>query len=53
MRDRSAENPVLLHALTYAKRGWPVLPCAERDKPPITSHGHKDATTDRGQLITH
>lgn len=53
MRDRSAENPLLVGALGYAKRNWPVLPCAERDKRPITAHGHKDATTDRGKLIAH
>src|SRR5690606_14124825 len=51
MRDRSAENPLLVGALGYTKRNWPVLPCAERDKPPITAHGHKDATTDRAKLI--
>ncbi len=37
-------------ALAYAARGWPVLPCAERDKRPLTAHGVKDASCDPGQI---
>jgi len=33
-------------ALSYARRGWPVFPCAPRAKTPLTPHGLKDATTD-------
>lgn len=33
-------------ALSYAKRGWPVLPVRPREKQPLTPHGVKDATTD-------
>jgi hypothetical protein len=33
----------------YAERGWPVFP-VRRDKTPMTPHGFKDATTDRGQI---
>lgn len=37
-------------ALIYADLGWPVFPCVPRDKRPMTSHGLKDATTDRDQI---
>ena len=50
-RTDTAANPLLLAALAYAKRGWPVLPCRPRDKRPVTKHGFKDATTDRGAIV--
>jgi bifunctional DNA primase/polymerase-like protein len=36
----------LRHALGYARRGWPVFPCAPGEKNPATRHGYRDATTD-------
>jgi hypothetical protein len=33
-------------ALQHAAEGWPVFPCASRDKRPLTSDGFKSATTD-------
>ncbi len=38
-------------ALSYARRGWPVFPCAPRAKRPLTEHGCKDATTDEAQIV--
>lgn len=35
-------------ALDYGRRGWPVLPLI--GKRPLTSHGVKDATTDKEQI---
>lgn len=32
-------------ALDYAKRGWPVFPLKPQGKTPLTTHGHKEATT--------
>lgn len=40
----------LEHAITYARRGWPVFPCQQGGKPPLTTHGVKDATTDEKQI---
>lgn len=37
-------------ALTYAQRGWPVLPVAPRGKHPLTEHGLHDATTDPDRI---
>jgi len=37
-------------ALRYAERGFPVFPCWENTKKPITEHGFKDATTDIAQI---
>ena len=37
-------------ALRYAERGFPVFPCWENTKIPITEHGFKDATTDIAQI---
>ena len=42
------DNPLLLAALEYAKRGWRVLPLKTGEKPPyggLVPHAHKDATT--------
>lgn len=47
----TAGNALLLAALSYAKRGWAVLPCRPRDKRPATQHGFKDATTDTATLV--
>lgn len=49
--DRSAENPRLLAALQYAKRGWHVLPCRAKGKAPAAKHGVKDATAVPGELV--
>jgi hypothetical protein len=40
----------LRHALGYARRGWPVFPCAQGEKHPATRHGYRDATTDEQQI---
>jgi hypothetical protein len=40
----------LRHALGYARRGWPVFPCAPGEKHPATRHGYRDATTDEHQI---
>ena len=40
----------LRQALAYAARGWPVFPCQPGQKTPATPHGHRDATTDPGQI---
>ncbi len=60
-RPDPAGGPPVAHALTYAHRGWPVLPlhrptpsgcsckdadCASPGKHPRTRHGLADATTD-------
>jgi hypothetical protein len=44
------DNPVLRHALAYARRGWPVFPCRPGQKTPATEHGFHDATTDPAQI---
>ena len=43
-------RPTLRQALGYAARGWPVFPCNTGQKTPATPHGHRDATTDPGQI---
>jgi hypothetical protein len=60
------ENPLLLAALRYARRGWQVIPlhtiidgtcscgnpaCASPAKHPLTPHGLKDATTDEATIL--
>jgi hypothetical protein len=40
----------LRHALGYARRGWPVFPCAPGEKNPATRHGYRNATTDEHQI---
>ena len=43
-------NEFLQAALRYAELGWHVFPLAPGQKTPITSHGVKDATTDKNQI---
>jgi len=41
---------MLLQALAYASRGWPVFPCQPGQKIPATWHGYRDATTDSDRI---
>jgi hypothetical protein len=43
-------NERLESALAIAARGWPVFPCRNRDKTPLTAHGHKDATIEEAAV---
>ncbi len=43
-------NEFLQAALQYAELGWHVFPLAPGQKTPITTHGVKDATTNRKQI---
>ena len=43
-------DATLRRALAVASYGWPVLPCQPGQKTPATRHGHRDATTDPGQI---
>jgi len=45
-----SDNPVLVAALDYAARGWPVFPCSPTDKTPMVKRGFHDASTDPGQI---
>jgi hypothetical protein len=44
------ENAFLQAALSYAQRGWPVLPLRPGEKTPLTTNGFKDATTDEATI---
>jgi predicted P-loop ATPase len=50
-RPNTAANPRLVAALSYAKRGWAVLPIQPHAKTPATKHGYKDATTENARII--
>jgi Bifunctional DNA primase/polymerase, N-terminal len=41
-------NELAAAAVAYARRGWPVFPCAPRGKVPLTKHGLHDASCDVG-----
>jgi len=41
---------MLQHALSYAARGWHVIPLEPSGKKPITKNGSKDATTSESQI---
>jgi hypothetical protein len=43
-------NKLLQAALDYAELGWHIFPCRPRGKEPLTSHGVKDAATDKEQI---
>src|SRR2546423_1238501 len=43
-------DDTLRQALAYARRGWPVFPCAPGEKIPATRHGFRDATIDEQQI---
>src|SRR5262245_20482295 len=42
----ASKNEILQIALSCAERGWPVFPCHNETKPPLTEHGFKNATRD-------
>lgn len=47
----SDQDSLLTWALWYATElGWPVFPCAPKDKFPVTEGGLYDATTDEAQI---
>src|SRR5215510_2908527 len=44
--DAAAQAPMLAAALAYAQQqNWPVFPCENIKKRPLTPHGFKDAST--------
>jgi len=43
-------NERLEAALSYARRGWPVLPCRPGGKAPLTARGVLDATGDQERI---
>ena len=43
-------DAILRQALAYARHGWPVFPCLPGEKIPATTHGFRDATTDKQQI---
>ena len=66
MTGSSLPSPMGQAALQYARRGWPVFPCRERDetyvngkgetvllkaKAPYGGKGLKDATTDETRIL--
>jgi hypothetical protein len=48
-----ASKPLLSAALSYVRRGWPVLPLRRGEKVPdgrLVPHGLNDATTDEARI---
>lgn len=45
-------SPQLDNALYLARRGVPVFPVKEYEKPPACKHGVKEATTDEKQIVS-
>lgn len=45
-----APSAMLIDALAYTRRGWPVFPLRHHLKKPATKNGFKDATTDQAQI---
>src|SRR5215218_4202398 len=43
-------SDLLRAALEYAEHGWPVFPCKQGGKEPLTRRGHLDASTDPRQI---
>lgn len=43
-------NQLLLAALGFARRGWPVFPCAHKGKRPIIAGGFKNGFTDTDKI---
>jgi hypothetical protein len=43
-------NELLNAALGYADQSWPVFPCEQGGKKPLTANGFKDATTDKNTI---
>lgn len=37
-------------ALLYVTKGYKVFPCIPKGKSPLTKHGYKDASSDRGTI---
>jgi hypothetical protein len=48
--QQESKSDLMLAALTYAGRDWPVLPLRPGDKTPLTANGFKDASTDETQI---
>jgi RecA-family ATPase len=44
------KNEILEAALSYAARGWHILPCHPQSKGPVTKNGLYDATTDEATI---
>ena len=43
-------SALVVAALDYAARGWPIFPTHPSTKRPLTAHGFLDATSDEGTL---
>ena len=50
-RERLTEDrDMLIGALGWARKGYPIFPCKPEDKSPLTRNGFKDATTDESKI---